>query len=98
MEGDCHIQYVGSSVISPQVGGGSAAEGVEVALDPSELDLDAATMTARWVWPPYQVPSLSLSLWVVTFELLKVTTQIGRARGPGRRLGSPVLHHQLLTL
>ena len=34
-------------ILSLQTGGGSATEGVEVALDPSELDLDAATMTAR---------------------------------------------------
>ena len=27
---------------------GPVSEGVEVALDPSELDLDTATMTARW--------------------------------------------------
>ena len=33
-------------VLYPQ-GAGAGSEGVEVALDPSELDLDAATMTAR---------------------------------------------------
>lgn len=94
-----HVPYthsMWSSAISPQVGGGSAAEGVEVALDPSELDLDAATMTARWVATPH---SLS-PLWVVTFEPLlglKVTTHssLNRAWALGRRVYSMFLHHKL---
>ena len=37
-----------------QAGGGAGGEGVEVALDPSELDLDAATMTARYIPGPIE--------------------------------------------
>jgi splicing factor 3B subunit 2 len=48
--GSSHVYDLSAAVpgATKKAGGGSGTEGVEVALDPSELDLDTAAMTARY--------------------------------------------------
>ena len=49
--------------LSPTQASGSSHDGIEVALDPSELDLDTATMSARYA------VSCSLLLYNVMYDL-----------------------------
>ena len=49
MMGSSHVYDIGSGVPgAAKKTTGSLPDGIELALDPSELDLDTATMTARY--------------------------------------------------